>query len=58
MTTDIPPYAIAVGVPAEVRKYRFDDKQIEALSQFQWWNFKESEFSDVEKMFKDMKNFA
>lgn len=38
VTKDIPPYAIAVGNPAKVIKYRFDQKQIEFLEEFRYWN--------------------
>jgi acetyltransferase-like isoleucine patch superfamily enzyme len=43
VTKDIPPYAIAVGVPAKVIKYRFDSHIIEKLLQIQWWNLSEKE---------------
>ncbi len=43
VTKDIPPYAIAVGVPAKVIKYRFDDETIEKLLKEQWWNKSEEE---------------
>lgn len=39
VTKDIPPYAIAVGVPAKVIKYRFDKHIIEKLQSIQWWNW-------------------
>ena len=39
VTHDIPPYAIAVGVPARVIKYRFSTEQIEALESIEWWNW-------------------
>jgi acetyltransferase-like isoleucine patch superfamily enzyme len=35
----IPPYAIAVGNPARVIRYRFDEKTIEMLLKIQWWNW-------------------
>ena len=35
---DIPPYAVAVGVPAKVIKYRFDEQTIKRLLEMQWWN--------------------
>lgn len=35
----IPPYAIAVGVPARVIKYRFRPDVIEKLLKVQWWNW-------------------
>jgi acetyltransferase-like isoleucine patch superfamily enzyme len=36
---DIPPYAIAVGVPAKVLRYRFSENQIQALLQIKWWDW-------------------
>lgn len=36
---DVPPYAIVVGVPAKVKKYRFTSEQIAVLEKVQWWNW-------------------
>lgn len=38
VTKDIPPYAVAGGVPAKVIKYRFDNNQIEELLKEKWWD--------------------
>lgn len=38
VTKDIPPYAIAGGVPAKILKYRFDEETITELLQSEWWN--------------------
>jgi acetyltransferase-like isoleucine patch superfamily enzyme len=38
---DVPPYAIVVGNPARVVKYRFTQAQIDGLLQIQWWNWDE-----------------
>lgn len=35
---NIPPYGIAVGVPARVIGFRFDDSKIEELRATEWWN--------------------
>lgn len=35
---DIPPYAIAIGNPAKVVKYRFSPELIATLLSAQWWN--------------------
>jgi acetyltransferase-like isoleucine patch superfamily enzyme len=35
----IPPYAIAVGSPAKVVKYRFSDQIIERLLKLRWWDW-------------------
>ena len=45
VTHDIPPYAIAVGVPAKVIKYRFDDEIIELLLRIKWWNWSKNKIS-------------
>jgi len=39
VTKDIPAYAIAVGVPAKIVKYRFEPEVITALEEIQWWNW-------------------
>lgn len=47
VTKDIPPYAIAVGNPAKVTKYRFDDKTIKKLLESERWNW------DTEEILKN-----
>lgn len=44
---DIPPYAIAVGNPARVIKFRFDDEMIDLLLKFKWWNKEENEIKEI-----------
>jgi virginiamycin A acetyltransferase len=36
---DIPPYAIVIGNPARVIKYRFSESQIHALLRIRWWDW-------------------
>jgi acetyltransferase-like isoleucine patch superfamily enzyme len=40
VTKDIPPYAIVVGNPAIVLRYRFTDEEIKFLLKIKWWNYK------------------
>jgi len=54
---DIPPYAVAVGVPAKVVKYRFDESTIKALLDKRWWNGTEEELKRVERNFWDVEAF-
>lgn len=54
---DIPPYAIAVGVPAKVVKYRFGEKTIETLVEKQWWNGSEEMLKQLEKNYWDIDAF-
>lgn len=37
VTKDVPPYAVVVGVPAKIIKYRFDNETIEKLLKSKWW---------------------
>ena len=54
VTKDVPPYAIVVGNPAKVVKYRFDEKTIKKLQEIRWWDFELvylfSNFWDIQNM--------
>ena len=39
VTKNVPAYAIAVGNPARVAKYRFDPETIKKLQAIRWWNW-------------------
>jgi hypothetical protein len=39
VTHDVPPFAIVVGVPARVLRFRFDDATIAALQALAWWDW-------------------
>lgn len=58
VTEDIPPYAVAVGVPAKVAKYRFHKETIEKLLQNPWWDKGEEERRRVEKTFWSVDEFV
>lgn len=36
---DVPPYAVVVGNPARIVKYRYHEDQISSLRKLEWWNF-------------------
>lgn len=39
VTKDIPPYAVAVGVPAKVIKMRFDEETVKKIMDTCWWDW-------------------
>lgn len=39
VTKDVPPYAIVVGNPGKIIKYRFKDDDIDFLLKSKWWNY-------------------
>jgi acetyltransferase-like isoleucine patch superfamily enzyme len=57
VVNDIPPYAIAVGVPARIVKYRFSSDEIDSFLKIKWWDWPEDKLKDIEKYFFDIKIF-
>ncbi len=49
--SDIPDFAVAVGSPARVIKYRFSAKQIDLIKQSMWWN---SEIDHAKKVTEEL----
>ena len=57
VSKDIPPYAVAVGSPIQIKKYRFTEEQIRQLQHIAWWDFDEEGLKEVERMFFDVDLF-
>ncbi|WP_225428402.1 CatB-related O-acetyltransferase [Levilactobacillus yonginensis] len=47
VTKDVPPYAVVVGVPAHVIKYRFDPETIKRLMALKWWQYDFGQFTNI-----------
>lgn len=46
ITKDIPDYAVVVGVPARIIRYRFAPDQIIALNNIKWWNWSDDQIRE------------
>lgn len=57
VSKDIPPYAVAVGCPIKIIRYRMTESQINAMLRIQWWNWPEERLCEVEKLFFDVEAF-
>ncbi|MBC3846949.1 CatB-related O-acetyltransferase [Winogradskyella echinorum] len=57
VSKDIPDYAIAYGVPIEIKRYRFNKNQILKLQKLKWWEFDDKGLEDVNKMFFNIDDF-
>lgn len=60
VTHDVPPYAIVVGVPAKIIKYRFEPDVIKELLETKWWDLPHSKirklpFDNIYKCLKELK---
>ncbi|MEO1554813.1 MAG: CatB-related O-acetyltransferase [Pseudomonadota bacterium] len=63
VTKDVPPYAVVVGHPAKVVKYRFDEKIIGRLMAVKWWRFapwqlRDFDFSKIETIVGQLEDFV
>ena len=55
---DVPPYAVVVGNPAKIIKYRFDSTQISILLASKWWFWGEGEtMSEFDRFMQPNKFF-
>ena len=54
---DIPPYAIAVGNPARVVKYRFDEEMIRKFLAVKWWNWDRNKIEQLIPQSGNMEKF-
>ena len=55
---DVPPYAIAVGNPAKVIKYRFSEKIIKKLQTIKWWNWPAEKIQENQDWMKEANVFT
>lgn len=58
VTKNIPPYAIAAGVPAKVIKFRFNQDIVDRLLKIQWWNWDKQFLNNhVDDMYENIEEF-
>lgn len=53
VTKDVPPYAIAAGVPARIIGWRFEEKVRALLDGVRWWDWPDSVISEHLALFKE-----
>ena len=46
ITKDVPDYAVVMGIPARIVRYRYTPKQIEQLNKIQWWNWSDEKIRE------------
>lgn len=54
---DVESYTLVAGVPAQKKKYRFEQKQIEWLQKVQWWNKPQIWIEENAKLFNNIEEF-
>lgn len=54
---DVPPYAIVVGNPGRIIKYRFPAEQIDRLQEIKWWYWPEEKIKEMLPSMGDIESF-
>lgn len=57
VSKDIPPYAVAIGCPIVIKRYRMSESQIESMLRIKWWDWPQSKLKEIEEMFFDIEKF-
>ena len=57
VSKDVPPYAVVVGNPQMIKKFRFNQEQIDKLRQMEWWNWQDNIIEERKKDMTDITNF-
>jgi virginiamycin A acetyltransferase len=57
VTKDIPPYSLAVGNPAVVKRYRFDTETITKLLTIKWWLWDDEKIKQAIPYMDNVKEF-
>lgn len=57
VTRNVPPYAIVVGNPGKIIKYRFEDDVIRKLMIDKWWNRSIEWIEENAECFEDISVF-
>jgi virginiamycin A acetyltransferase len=52
VTSDVPPYAVVVGVPGRILKYRFSEEIRERLLELKWWDWPEDKIRRNRPLFE------
>ncbi|MDX7842883.1 CatB-related O-acetyltransferase [Aeromonas caviae] len=47
VTKDIPDFAIVIGVPGKIIRYRFDEATIDWINSTCWWNFSQDKAKEI-----------
>jgi acetyltransferase-like isoleucine patch superfamily enzyme len=57
VTRDVPPFAVVVGIPARIVRYRFEPQVIESLLRISWWNWHPMQVQQRAAELRDVRSF-
>jgi acetyltransferase-like isoleucine patch superfamily enzyme len=57
VSKDVPPYAVVVGCPMQILRYRFDEITREKMLTLKWWDWPDDKLPLIEKHFFEVGKF-
>lgn len=57
VTKDVPPYALVVGNPGRIKRYRFTKEQVKKLLEMKWWDWPLEKINERKKDMEDIEVF-
>lgn len=57
ITKDVPDYAVIVGCPAQIIRYRFTPEQIQKLNEIKWWDWPDEKIRETRNDFLNIDVF-
>jgi acetyltransferase-like isoleucine patch superfamily enzyme len=58
VSKNVPPFAVVVGSPMKVLRYRFDESTRNKLISIKWWDWTLEELKNIEELFFDTESFV
>jgi acetyltransferase-like isoleucine patch superfamily enzyme len=58
VSKNVPPYAVVVGSPMKILRFRFNEGLRNKLLKLRWWDWPEEKLSEIEEMFFDVDEFV
>ncbi|RZL69857.1 MAG: CatB-related O-acetyltransferase [Pedobacter sp.] len=58
ITKDIPPYAVVLGIPGKIKRFRFNSDEIDFLLKFKWWDKDDEWLKKNHLLFLNIKSFV
>lgn len=58
ITKNVPDYAVVVGNPGKIIKYRFEPEVIELLKEVRWWDWEKEKILNNLDFFQDIEGFC
>lgn len=57
LAKDVPPFAVVVGNPQVIKRFRFTEEQIALLLEIKWWDWPKDKIMENKELMRDINRF-